>query len=99
MPFVELPEGKFFQNHSSTFYNADLVSSEITKLRKSGALVEVNAADLLLCNPLSVSINSSGKSRLIVDLRYFNQHLRAPKFKYEDIRTAADFVSSGRPVL
>ena len=28
--------------------------------------------------------------RLIMDLRYVNQYLRSCKFKYDDIRTAAD---------
>ena len=45
----------------------------------SGAVTEVGREDLMVCNP-----------RLIVDLRYVNQHLRSHKFKYEDIRTAAD---------
>ena len=95
LPFVVLPELKFFHNHKSTSCNADFVSSEISKLLTSGALVEVNAVDLLVCNPLGVAKNSSGKPRLIVDLRYVNQHLRSPKFKYEDIRTAADLFQQG----
>lgn len=72
MPFVDLPEVKFFQNHKSTLCNAEFVSSEISKLVKSGALVEGNAADLFVCNLLGVARNSSGKPRLIVDLRYVN---------------------------
>ena len=95
LPFVDLPDVKFFQNHMSTLCNAEFVSSEISKLVKSGVLVEVNAADLLVCNPLGVARNSSGKPRLIVDLRYVNQHLRLCKFKYEDIRTAADLFQQG----
>ena len=39
--------------------------------------------------------HSSRKFRRIVDLRYVNQHLRSCKFKYEDIRTAADFFQLG----
>ena len=90
LPFVELPEVKFFQNHKSALCNAEFVSAEISKLLKSGALVEVSPTDLLVCSPLCVAMNSSGKLRLIVDLRYINQYLRSCKFKYEDIRTAAD---------
>jgi len=41
--FVDLPDMKFFQNHMSTLCNAEFVSSEISKLVKSGVLVEVNA--------------------------------------------------------
>jgi len=95
LPFVELPEVKFFQNHRSALCNAEFVSAEISKLLKSGALVEGSPADLLVCSPLGVAMNSSGKLRLIVDLRYVNQHLRSCKFKYEDIRTAADLFQKG----
>lgn len=95
LPFVELPKGKFFQNHKSALCNAEFVSAEISKLLKSGALVEVSPTDLLVCSPLGVAANSSGKLRLIVDLRYVNQHLRSCKFKYEDIRTAADLFQQG----
>lgn len=34
----------------------------------SGALAEVNAADLLVCNPLGVATNSSGKHRRVHDI-------------------------------
>ena len=95
LPFVELPEAKFFQNHTSALCNAEFVSTEISKLLKSGALVEVSPTDLRVCSPLGVAMNSSGKLRLIVDLRYVNQHLRSCKFKYEDIRTAADLFQQG----
>lgn len=69
LPFVDLPPKKcFFCNHDSTLCNLQFVSSEISMLLMSGALAEVNAADLLVCNPLGVATNSSGKHRLIVDL-------------------------------
>ena len=35
-------------------------------------------------NPLSVYINSSGKKRLILDLRYVNGHVYKDKIKFED---------------
>ena len=49
----------------------------------------------MACNPLGVVRNSAQQPRLIVDLRYVNKHLRSRKFKYEDIRTAADLFSKG----
>lgn len=75
LPFVELPEVKFFQNHKSALCNAEFVYAEISKLLRSGALVEVSPTDLHVCSPLGVAMNNSGKLRLIVDLRYVNQHL------------------------
>lgn len=88
--FVELPEAKFFQNYRSVLCNAEFVSAEISKLQKSGALVEVSSTDLLVCSLLGIAMNSSGKLRLIVDLCYVNQHLQSCKFKCKNIRTAAD---------
>jgi len=38
-------------------------------------------------NPLSVSIQSSGKKRLIIDLRHVNKFIYKQKFKCEDIKT------------
>ena len=95
LPFVELPQVKFFQNHKSALCNAAFVSAMISKLLKSGTLVEVSPKDLLVCSPLGVAMNSSRKSRLIMYLRYVNQHLRSCKFKYEDIHTAADLFQQG----
>ena len=87
LPFIALPEVKFFQNHKIALCNAEFVFAEISKLLKSGALVEVSP---LACSPLGVAMNSSRKFRLIKDLRYVNHYLRSCKFKYEAIRTPAD---------
>ncbi|KAK2556560.1 hypothetical protein P5673_021473, partial [Acropora cervicornis] len=84
LPFVDFPAIKFFPNHKSALCHAEFVSVEISKLLVSGAIVEVLSADLRVCNSLGVAVNSSGKPRLILDLRYVNQHLRSCKFKYED---------------
>ena len=81
LSFVDLPSKRFFHNHDSTLCNMQFVSSEISKLLLSGALIEVSATDLLVCNPLGVATNSSGKRRLIADLRFVNQHLRSCKLK------------------
>ena len=40
-----------------------------------------------ICSPLGVVEQS--KLRMILDLRRLNEFLRKPKFKYDDVRTAA----------
>ena len=95
LPFVDSPVNMFFPNHKFASCHAEFVSAEISKLLASGAIVEVLSADLRVCNPFGVAVNSSGKPRLILDLRYNNQHLRSCKFKYEDVRTAADLFHKG----
>ena len=42
-----------------------------------------------VCSPLSVVSNSSGKLRLVLNLRYLNQFLHVVSFKYKDLRVAA----------
>ena len=62
LSFVDLPSKRFFHNHDSTLCNMQFVSSEISKLLLSGALIEVSATDLLVCNPLGVATGSFGKT-------------------------------------
>lgn len=95
LPFISLPQKAFFRNHCSVVEDEDFVCQEVSKLLSSGAIAEVERDDLMVCNPLGVVRNSAHKPRLIVDLRYVNKHLRSCKFKYEDIRTAADLFSKG----
>ena len=47
---------------------------------KIGSIKEVKAPPRVI-NPLSVSENSAGKKRLILDLRYINEHLYKDKIK------------------
>ena len=46
-------------------------------------------------NPLSVSVQSSGKKRLILDLRLINKHLWKQRVKFEDLKVALNFLDAG----
>ena len=46
-------------------------------------------------NPLSVSIQSSGKKRLILDSRHVNQSIWKQRFKCEDWRVLLSYVNKG----
>ena len=48
-----------------------------------------------IVNSLSVSTQSSGKKRLILDLRHINLHVYKQKFKYEDLKVALSIISRG----
>ena len=50
---------------------------------KCGFIIEVEEPPEVI-NPLSISINSSGKKPLILDLRYVNSHVYKEKIKFED---------------
>ncbi len=49
----------------------------------------------LVINPFSVSIQSSGKKRLIADLRHLNRCLRPPLFKMDDYKAALPALRRG----
>ena len=90
LPFISLPARRSFQNHPCVVQNQEFVCQEFKKLLASGAVVEVTQEDVLVVNPLGVVKNASGKSQLLLDLRYVNNHLRSCKFKYEGIPAASE---------
>ena len=57
--------------------------------------VEVLDYPPAIVNPLSVSIQSSGKKRLILDLRHVNLYIFKQKFKCEDLKVALKVLSKG----
>lgn len=67
----------------------ELVSSNVNRV------AQVLESHLKVINPLSVSIQSCGKKRLILDLRYVNKHLFKQRFKCEDWRVGLDYFVKG----
>ena len=65
-------------------HNVDDAISDLIESGCAKQMLEV----LHVCSPLSVVVGSTGKKRLVINLRYLNQYLMQKKFKYEDIRTA-----------
>eukprot|EP00731_Ephydatia_muelleri_P008531 Em0004g869a len=61
----------------------------------NGHFVEEVQEPTYICSPLSVVENSSGKKRLVVNLRHVNQFLCKRRFKYEDLRIAMMLFSPG----
>ena len=94
LPFIELPPRNVLKNHKSAFEEETFVSEQIMELLAAGCVTETNRSDVHVISPLGVVRNGS-KKRLILDLRYVNNYLRIPKFKYEDIRTGRDIFSLG----
>ena len=84
IPFLASPAPVFRFNHHSghALQNEEFVSSVVVELVKGNCVVPCSECPLV-CNPLSVVQNDSGKRRLVVDLRYVNQYLPDQKFKYE----------------
>ena len=95
LPFMSLLQEAFFNNHGSIAEEQEFVCHVVATLLAPGAMTEVRREDLMVCNPLGVVKNSTCKAQLIVDLGYVNLPPRSHKFKYEDIRTAADLLLKG----
>ena len=83
IPFFKTPKRASFCNNQSALKNKDFVEESISELLKCGSIIEAEKPPEVI-NPLSVSINSSGKKRLILDLRYVNGHVYKDKIKFED---------------
>ena len=71
IPFVSLPPPKHGVNNLSAIKEADFVYEAILDLLKINRIEELSEVRNI-ANPLSVSIQSSGKKRLILDLRHVN---------------------------
>ena len=87
IPFFQLPTPFVKRNNTSAQENRDFVSQAVNDLLRSDLIVEL-ACKPDIINPLSVSTHSSGKQRLILDLRHVNQFIYKQKFKCEDVGVA-----------
>ena len=78
------PPNAWFKNNRSALTHRSFVSNEIERLVSQG-LVEECALPPKIVNPLSVAINSEGKERWILDLKFVNFHLFEFSVKYEGV--------------
>ena len=75
------------KNQASADANGAFVGQSVSELLASGCIQEVASAPHI-CSPLSVVESSTGKKRLVVNLRHLIKFLWKQKFKYEDLRVA-----------
>ena len=72
LPLLQIPPPFVATNNNSALQESEFVESAISELLSLECITEVFAAPAGI-NPLSVSIQKSGKKRLILDLRHVNQ--------------------------
>ncbi|XP_072019664.1 uncharacterized protein [Amphiura filiformis] len=94
IPFYDLPPNQFSRNNKSALDNGDFVTRAISDLVKLGTVEVCHIAPHVI-NPLTVSVQSNGKKRLILDLRLVNQFIHKKSVKFEDMRTALLFLKKG----
>ena len=92
IPYINTPKTRVFKNNQSAIAEVDFVSSTIDDLIKSGSVIETNRQPRVV-SPLSVTSNSSGKKRLILDLRYVNDHVYKEYVSFDDWREFQNFVN------
>jgi hypothetical protein len=94
LPLVTKPSRLFCRNNRSALNNASFVSEAIQDLLDRSLVVKCKDPPHVV-NPLTVSVQNSGKKRLILDLREVNKHLWKQPVKYEDIKVALSFMEKG----
>jgi hypothetical protein len=92
LPLSGIPRPEWLNNNKSARDNADFVDSEVDKLVHSGVVIELKVKPTVI-NALTVAINAENKKRLVLDLRQINPMLNLQKYKYEDIRVAAQYLN------
>jgi len=96
IPFVVVPPYCVRKNNKSANLYDDFVKEAIEELLEGDRISEVGCRkDLHVVNPLSVSVQSSGKKRLILDLRIVNKCIYKQKFKFEDHKKALEYFVQG----
>lgn len=94
LPLLQIPPPFDATNNNSALQESEFVESAISELLSLECITEVFAPPAVI-NPLSVSIQKSGKKRLILDLRHVNQYLFKSKFRCEDVSIAREVLNPG----
>ena len=67
------------------------LSRILTQTLNTGRILETTKKPFII-NPLTVSVNPDDSFRLILDLRYVNEHLRQEYVRYDDWRVFMDYL-------
>ena len=94
LPLKSEPTTYVCKNHQTANRNCSFVGSSISELCAMRCVVKVSDMPHI-CSPLSVVESSSGKKRLVLNLRHLNRFLWKQKFKYEDLRVAMSLFEKG----
>ena len=75
-----------------------MVENSFKEMLATGAILEQDHPPRVV-NPLSVSIDSSGRKRLILDLRYINMHLYQDKIKLDNWKFFKNYLLTNKGSL
>ena len=74
LPLKSEPIAYVHGNHQSACKNSLFIQESLSELCTTGCVVEVSAMPVI-CSPLSVVENNSGKNSLVINLRHLNHFL------------------------
>ena len=89
IPFVSTPPPIFLNNNQSALNHSSFVNEAVQELLVNNCIEELFFAPEIV-NPLTVSVQSPGKKRLIIDLRHINLFVYKQKFRCEDLALAKE---------
>lgn len=99
LPLASDPTPRIAPNHRSALTAALFVTSAISDLLASGAVLpwtqhptSHRQARPTVCSPLSVATRASGAQRLCIDLQHVNSFLSLTPFSYESLANLADIL-------
>ena len=91
IPFKTTPPSIRLGNNRSAKNHPGFVSEAVSDLLELGLITEMFSPPTVV-NPLTVSFNSEGKGRLILDLRHVNKHVQKARFRMEDWRVFLQYI-------
>ena len=93
IPLYSNPRKTFCKNNKSAIENSDFVTEAIQDLLDRHLILKCKEQPYIV-NPLTVSVQSNSKKRLILDLRVVNKHLWKMPIKYDDIKVVLDYLQN-----
>ena len=91
LPFKEEPPHKVFRNHNVCSKYSKFIDESVQELLVNDC-IEQTLEVPHVCSPLSVVCSSTGKLRLVLDLRYVNRYLW--KYKFNPLSAVSVYIRS-----
>ena len=93
-----MPPVGFSNDNKSASANVGFVAEAISELLLTNRIFDTDSLPHNV-NPLSVSVQSSGKKSSFLNLRLINKHPWKQRVKFEDLKIALNFLDAGHFML
>ncbi|CAC5375034.1 unnamed protein product [Mytilus coruscus] len=93
IPFLQTSTSMSFKNNKSANVHSKFVNEAISELLNIGCVIETPFQPFFV-NPLSVTVQSSGKKSLILDLSELNVFIKKERIKFEHWKVALNYFTN-----